>query len=443
MQIVLLSGGSGKRLWPLSNDVRSKQFLRLFPQMDGSYISMAQRVYRQIRRAVPEAQVTVATAKSQVSVLKNQLGDGVDICVEPCRRDTFPAMVLVSSYLHDVKGVGLDEAVAVCPVDPYVEGRYFASVKRLAELAAQGTANLMLMGIEPTYPSSKYGYILPQDTAEVSRVASFKEKPDAKKAAEYIQAGALWNSGVFAYRLGYVLERAHGLFDFRGYEDLRENYRDLWKISFDYAVAEKERSIGVLRYRGEWKDLGTWNTLTEIMERESIGDVILAEDCHNVHAINELGIPLFCTGVRDAVVVASPNGIMVSDKVASSYIKPYVENLSTQVMLAEKSWGEYRVIDVEEESLTIKVTLNPGHGMSYHSHAHRDEIWNIVEGEGEARLDGELRQVRAGDVISLPCGMKHTIKASTRLQIIEIQMGQDISVEDKIKHGSEEVSGIS
>ncbi len=434
MQIVLLSGGSGKRLWPLSNDVRSKQFLRLFPQMDGSYISMAERVYRQIRNAVPAAQVTVATSRLQVSVLRNQLGDQVDICVEPCRRDTFPAIVLVSAYLHDVKHVGLDEAIAVCPVDPYVEGRYFNSVKRLAELAAAGVSDLMLMGIEPTYPSSKYGYILPVDGAEVSRVKSFKEKPNEKKAAEYIEQGALWNSGVFAYRLGYVLDRAHRLLDFQGYEDLYENYCDLRKISFDYAVAEKEQSISVLRYQGEWKDLGTWNTLTEIMEESSIGNVLMAEDCHNVHAINELDIPLFCTGLQDAVVVASPNGIMVSDKTASSHIKPYVENISSQIMLAEKSWGEYRVIDVEENSLTVKVTLNPGHGMSYHSHEHRDEVWTIVEGEGEALLNGEKRPVRTGDIIELPCGMKHSLNAKTRLQVIEVQMGKDISVEDKVKH---------
>ena len=125
MNIVLLSGGSGKRLWPLSNDIRSKQFIPLFPQVDGSYLSMVQRVFRQIRKVDKGADITVATSKSQVSTLKNQLGDEVDISVEPCRRDTFPAIVLVSAYLHDVKGVSQDEVVVVCPVDPYVEAPYF------------------------------------------------------------------------------------------------------------------------------------------------------------------------------------------------------------------------------------------------------------------------------------------------------------------------------
>ena len=313
-----------------------------------------------------------------------------------------------------------------------MENGYFSSVGHLVELASQGTADLMLMGIEPTYPSAKYGYVMPADAGEASRVSSFKEKPDERRAAEYIAAGALWNSGVFAYRLGYVLKKARELLGFRSYEDLFANYQDFKKISFDYAVVEQERNIGVLRYQGEWKDLGTWNTLTEVMDEKGFGEAVLA-DCHNVHAVNELGIPLLCMGMRDVVVAASPNGILVSDKHASSYIKPHVERLPDLVMFAEKSWGEFRIIDVEPGSLTIKVLLNPGHGMSYHSHEHRDEVWTIVEGEGEILLDGTARTVKAGEVIEIPRGMKHTLKAITQLRVIEVQIGEDISVEDKIK----------
>ncbi|SFW37021.1 sugar phosphate nucleotidyltransferase [Selenomonas ruminantium] len=433
MHIVLLSGGSGKRLWPLSNNIRSKQFIPLFPQVDGSYLSMAQRVYRQIRKIDMSADITVATSKSQVSTLKNQLGDSVDISVEPCRRDTFPAIVLVSAYLHDVKGVGLDETVAVCPVDPYVSTDYYRAVEQLTQLAAKGTADLMLMGIEPTYPSEKYGYIMPASKDKISKVASFKEKPTAVKAAEYIKQGALWNSGVFAYRLGYVLEKAHELLDFMGYADLYENYSNLTKISFDYAVVEKESSIGVLRYAGEWKDLGTWNTLTEIMHEPSIGDVTIDETTCDTHVVNEMDVPILVMGAKNLVVAASPEGILVADKGASSYIKPYVDNLTQQVRFAEKSWGRFQIIDVENDSLTIKVTLNAGHGMNYHSHAHRHEIWNIVSGAGRVLLDGKEQAVKAGDIIELPIGCKHKVMADTRMTIIEVQMGEAISKEDKIK----------
>lgn len=152
MNIILLSGGSGKRLWPLSNDIRSKQFIKIFKTADG-YESMVQRVYRQITEVDKDASVTIATSKTQVSAIHNQLGDSVGVCVEPCRRDTFPAIALATAYLHDVKGVGLDEAVVVCPVDPYVNNDYFAALKDLSDLAEKGSANLSLMGIEPTYPS--------------------------------------------------------------------------------------------------------------------------------------------------------------------------------------------------------------------------------------------------------------------------------------------------
>ena len=433
MHIVLLSGGSGKRLWPLSNDIRSKQFIPLFPQVDGSYLSMTQRVFRQIRKVDRDADITVATSKSQVSTLKNQLGDDVDISVEPCRRDTFPAIVLVSAYLHDVKGVGLDEAVAVCPVDPYVTADYYSAVKELTELAAKGTADLMLMGIEPTYPSEKYGYIIPTSKEKISQVLSFKEKPTSAKAADYIVKGALWNSGVFAYRLGYVLEKAHELLDFKGYEDLYENYANLTKISFDYAVVETEKSIGVLRYVGEWKDLGTWNTLTEIMQDSFIGDVIMDDNCRDTHVINEMSVPVLVMGGKNLVVAASPEGILVADKDTSSYIKPYVENLTQQIMFAEKSWGSFQIIDVEDDSLTIKVTLGSGQGMNYHSHEYRREVWNVVSGEGVVLIDGMNRDVKAGDIIELPVGCKHKVTARTNMTIVEVQLGTDISKEDKIK----------
>ncbi len=433
MNIVLLSGGSGKRLWPLSNDIRSKQFIKIFKTEDGEYESMVQRVYRQIRAVDSDATVTIATSKKQVSAINNQLGDGVGISVEPCRRDTFPAIALATAYLHDVQGIPENEAVVVCPVDPYVEREYFEALKELGRLASEGVANLTLMGIEPTYPSEKYGYIIPESGDAVSRVSTFKEKPDASTAKEYIAKGALWNGGVFAYKISYLLEKAHELIDFTDYNDLYAKYDTLEKISFDYAVVEKEKSIAVMRFSGEWKDLGTWNTLTEAMEEAVVGDAVLNDTCENVNVINDLSIPILCMGLKNAVVAASPEGILVSDKEQSSYIKPYVDKLDQQVMFAEKSWGSFLVLDVADECLTIKVTLNPGHRMNYHSHEHRDEVWTVIAGSGRTVVDGTVRRVRPGDVISVIAGQKHTIIADSELQVVEVQLGSEINVADKKK----------
>lgn len=436
MNIILLSGGSGKRLWPLSNDVRSKQFIKIFKDTEGDeYRSMVQRIYSQIKTVDPDATVTIATSKSQVSAIHNQLGTEVGISVEPCRRDTFAAIALATAYLHDVQGVPETEAVVVCPVDPFVELSYFECVNDLCKEAEKGEKNLVLMGIEPTYPSEKYGYIKPFTDENGNCSYAFTEKPTKDKAQEYIDQGALWNGGVFAYKLSYVLNKSKELLGTADYNELFNGYADLKKISFDYAVVEAESSIGVLTYSGSWKDLGTWNTLTEAMEENVIGEGRMNETCSNVHIINELDIPILGMGLHDVVISASPEGILVSDKEQSSYIKPYVDAISQQIMFAEKSWGSYRVLDVEEESLTVKVTLNPKHSMNYHSHDHRDEVWTVISGSGKTIVDGMDQPVKPGDVITMQAGCKHTVIAGDDgLQLIEVQLGKEISVSDKHKY---------
>ena len=431
MNVILLSGGSGKRLWPLSNEVRSKQFIRLFKTEDGRQESMVQRVYRQIRQADPDAKIIIATSKAQVSAIRNQLEKNVSISVEPSRRDTFPAIALACAYLYDVQGVSPEEPVVVCPVDPYVDDSYFQSLKKLSKLAETGAANLVLMGMQPTYPSEKYGYILPENKAGISRVLTFKEKPDAETAQKYIENGGLWNGGVFAFKLQYVLDKAYRTVDFLDYQDLYAKYEQLPKTSFDYAVTERETNIQVLRFAGEWKDIGTWNTITEAMDEHSLGDVLLHESCKNVHILNELNVPVLAVGLHDVVISASPQGILVSDKGQSSYIKPLVDGLEQQVMFAEKSWGSYQVLDVEDGSLTIKVTLKPGHSMNYHCHQFRDEVWVVVAGKGRVTLDGVERIVKASDIVSMKAGCAHTVLALSELKMVEVQVGEEISREDK------------
>lgn len=430
MNLILLSGGSGKRLWPLSNDIRSKQFIKIFKTTDG-YESMVQRMYRLIRQTDPHAVITLATSKTQVSSLHNQLGKNIDISVEPCRRDTFPAIALATAYLHDVKGISADEAVVVCPVDPYVNEEWFSALHQLHTLAQKGTANLCLLGINPTYPSEKYGYIIPQTQDAISGVKTFKEKPDVKTAETYISQGGLWNGGVFAYKIGYVLKRAHELIDFTDYQDLFHKYETLQKISFDYAVAEKEPDIAVMRFNGEWKDLGTWNTFTEVMQDPTIGNVRLDNTCKNLHVINELDVPIVCMGLKNTVVAASPEGILIADKHQSSYLKPIVDQIVQDIQFAEKSWGSYHVLDTQKDSLTIRITLNPGHKMNYHSHARRNEVWTIVSGQGRSIVDGMEQPVKPGDVISMQARCKHTIIADTELKVIEVQLGTDIRADDK------------
>ncbi|MBR5109284.1 MAG: cupin domain-containing protein [Clostridia bacterium] len=438
MIVILLSGGSGMRLWPLSNEVRSKQFIKIFNDPTGKRESMVQRVYRQLKTVDPDCSVTVATARSQIPAILNHLGKKVHISIEPCRRDTFPAIVLATAYLHDVMGIPEDEVAVVCPVDPYVELGYFEALKRMDAQAAKGEANLVLMGIEPTYPSKKYGYIIPNDCGAVSTVKMFKEKPDAAAAQEYIAGGALWNGGVFAYKLKYMLNRAKELLNCTKYQELYDHYEELPKISFDYAVVEKEPSIQVIRYRGEWKDVGTWNTMVEAMHGNTLGHVILNEQCENVHVLNELEVPVLAMNVQNLIISASPQGILVTEKHASAHIKPFVGMIDQRARFYEKAWGEIMVLDVGESSMTLRLKLIPGGTFRYHRHELRDESWTVVEGTGEAVVNDQTIPLHPGSVVNLPRGCMHNLVAYTHMTVIEIMCGEKLSDDDYIKFPRDE-----
>lgn len=431
MNIILLSGGSGKRLWPLSNDVRSKQFLKLFKNNDGNLESMVQRVYRQIKNIDSSINITIATSNTQVSSIKNQLGDKVNISVEPSRRDTFPAILLAVAYLHDVQKVDKDEAVIVCPVDQYVGEDYFYKVLDLYKIIENSSVNIALLGIKPDHPSDKYGYIIPNDNQCKTYVKSFKEKPSIDAAIEYIKEGALWNAGVFAFKISYLLNKAKEILGDCDYYGLLSQYNTLKKISFDYEIVEKENKILVLRYDGRWLDLGSWSTLSSNMSERIMGDVVIGDGCDNVSVVNELDIPVLTMGIRNAVISTSPDGILVSSLEQADRIKPYVENIHRVTMYADKSWGAFRVIDIENDSMTIKVTIQKGDRMNYHSHEHRDEVWVVTSGNGRTIVDGMEQNIKKGDVITMKAGCRHTVIADTELKLIEVQLGKEISINDK------------
>ena len=438
MQIILLSGGSGKRLWPLSNNARSKQFLPLLQSPAGDSESMVQRVVRQIGESRLSGTITIATNSSQRDIIINQLGDEVDIVTEPERRDTFPAIALAAGYLSMAKKCSNDEVVVVMPCDPYTETKYFDVIADMVEAVENNAADLVLMGITPTCPSTKFGYVVPcSEDAEKSilRVKRFTEKPDVQRAEALLDEGALWNGGVFAFRLSYMVNVLEKYITASSFEELHSRYGELPKISFDYEVAEKAESVAVLPFNGKWKDLGTWNSLTEELSSKAIGNVALGEQTENTHVINELGMPVFCNGVKDIVVASSPDGILVCGKEYSENIKNYVDNLSPRPMYEERRWGSYRVLDSTTYSdcymsLTKVLQIKSGRYISYQIHNNREEVWTVVDGEGVVVLDGETRNVSRGDVVVINQGQKHAIKATTDLQIVEVQMGSSLVEED-------------
>lgn len=440
MQIILLSGGSGKRLWPLSNNARSKQFIKLLTAPDGSKESMVQRVIRQLKESGFSDSITVATSASQRDVIINQLGDEISVVTEPERRDTFPAIALASSYLTHGMHCSADEIVVVMPCDPYTEAGYFETIKRMADAVMDNRAELVLMGIRPTYPSAKYGYVVPvSDNGEsgIYRVSRFTEKPDVMTAEKLISEGAFWNGGVFAFRLGYMTDIVSRYIQTDTFAGIRSRYGEFPKISFDYEVAERAQSVAVIPFSGGWKDLGTWNTLTDELRDRTIGNVILDKESKNTHVINELELPIMCIGAQNLIIAASCDGILISEKSKSEDIKAYADRLQRRPMYEERRWGEYKVIDTVEfpdgyKTLTKQLKIKSGKGISYQVHRHRDEVWTFVDGEGMLVLDDKVTKIGRGDTVCIRKGVKHAVKAVTDLLFIEVQSG-DLLVEEDIE----------
>ncbi|MCM3409934.1 sugar phosphate nucleotidyltransferase [Metabacillus litoralis] len=440
MKIVLLSGGSGKRLWPLSNDSRSKQFLKVLRNTNGTE-SMVQRVWRQIESVGLSQSTIIATSKSQVDMIQSQLNNKASLIIEPYRRDTFPAIALAASYIYSVKKAKLDEVVSVLPVDPYVNKDFFDRVNDLEYVLNESNSDIALIGVKPTYPSSKYGYIVPKKEESASKyitVSRFTEKPSEVVAENLIKNGALWNCGVFAFKLKYIIE----ILEEKGlpvnYDDLLEQYDKLPKISFDYEVVEKAKNIITLPYSGFWKDLGTWNTLTEEMGTSQIGKGVISNDSTNAHLINELDIPVTVLGVSNIVVAASPDGILVADKESSPRIKEIVGDFDNRPMYEERRWGWYRVLDYTKfdqgnEILTKRIGIYKGKNLSYQFHTMRSEVWTIIKGEGIFAHNGKLKVVQQGDVLQINKGDHHAIKAISDLEIIEIQDGSELIEEDVVR----------
>ncbi|WP_019720324.1 sugar phosphate nucleotidyltransferase [Heyndrickxia coagulans] len=442
MKLVLLSGGSGKRLWPLSNDARSKQFLKVLSSEDGKYQSMVQRVWDQLKLANLDTSTLVATSKFQVEVIQNQLNYEPDLIVEPTRRDTFPAIALAASYLYSELKTKDDEAVVVLPVDPFVDSDFFSKLKGLEDVINnQKDIELALIGVRPTYPSEKYGYIVPEKfnkDIKIAKVSRFTEKPNQEDAKLLIEQGAMWNCGVFAFRLSYLIDLLSKKNYPVRYDELLNQYHTLPKISFDYEVVEKATNIAVLTYEGYWKDLGTWNTLTEEMKTNQIGKGIISEDSNNTHLINELDIPVTVLGVSNVVVAVSPDGILISDKEKSPKIKEYVNGFDDKPMYEERRWGWYRVLEYVKynenlEMLTKRIALNAGQNLSYHYHLERSETWTIIKGKGIVIKDDNIVQVSEGDVVQIHKGERHALKAITDLEVIEVQTGSMLIDEDVIR----------
>lgn len=399
---------------------------------------MLQRVWAQLDKVGLQHVAHVCASRAQYDMIEAQVG-AVPFIEEPARRDTFPAIALATTFLA-AHGADSNEIAVVIPVDHFVEDRYFQQIAALEAVLQASGADLALLGVEPSEPSSKFGYIRLGDAltgVAARRVQSFVEKPEREVAAQLIAEGALWNCGVFCFRIGYIqrllaerdLPNAHHL--------LRANFDQLPQRSFDYEVVEQAQSVVACAYDGAWKDLGTWGSLASEMDDAFVGmgDSV---GCVQTQVINELGIPVVTMGLRDTIVVATPDGILVADKDQSAQLKNVIQQYDDRPMFEERKWGSFRVLDLQKledgtEVLTKSIELTPGSHISYQKHLWRSEVWTIIDGHGELALDTRIVGVAAGDVIRIYPEQWHAIRTQNGLKFIEVQRGPALVEEDIIR----------
>ena len=426
MKILLLSGGSGQRLWPLSNDFCSKQYIKVLSGEDGRQ-SMLQRVFSQLRSVEKSNDAVIIASEAQKDIIHSQLGSDTKIAFEPSRKDTFPAILLGCSWLYE-HGSNEDEVVIVMPVDPYVGRDYFENFELLSNKLIESGSDIALMGAIPSYPSEKYGYIIPGEKKNgYFEIKGFKEKPQLEEAEELLRQKALWNCGVFCFRLGLMKDYClkYG-FEF-SYSEIKENYEKLPTISFDYEVLEKSGNKIGIEYGGTWKDIGTWNTLTEEMDVDSIGDVYIDDTSNSTHVVNTLDIPLIVMGADNLIVSATYDGILVADKEKSSYLKDSLKKIKISPRYEERRWGTIKTIDRSEEGgrgvCTNKVKVTSGKYTSFHRHTEHDEVITILSGEGLLITENCILKLTPGISVTIEANRFHAIKGNKELVYIEILLG--------------------
>ncbi|RUT31596.1 cupin domain-containing protein [Paenibacillus zeisoli] len=436
MKIILLSGGSGKRLWPLSGEVRSKTFLKLLPAPDGSRESMIQRVCRQLGEAGLLDSATIVTHHSQLELMRSQIGNRIPILTESHKRGTLTAIALACAYLQSQPGADPSEPLIFMPVDPYVEASFFGLLRTLPSVLSSSGANIALIGTRPTFPSTQYGYIVPEaansNTGDIyRRVSKFAEKPDMNQARVLLQKDALWNCGVFAFSLGFISEALLGYGLPGDYDQLLQLYEGLSEASFDKEIVEHTKNTVVVPYEGAWEDLGSWDTFTKHLGTNSIGPGSISGDSSNTHLVSELDQPIHVIGVSNLIIAASHDGILVASKENSSRIKELDPGKSILPSNTEYSWGSSRILrrsgplKTPGELISVVRVLQGKH-MGEPATPEWTMIWMVLSGSGQVKVNGSTRAVKPGDVLEIKPGTPYSLEANTELEFVSVKFREPV-----------------
>lgn len=455
MKVIILAGGSGTRLWPLSRDRYPKQFIKL----QGDKPSLFQETFRRSLLLADVDDIYVVTNKKYKFLVMGaveELGykyNETNIIVEPEAKNTLPA---IYAGVYEIAKKGND-SVVVFPSDHMIlKGKEFVDIIKDSEVLTKDS--IITFGIKPDGPNTGYGYIAPgKQKLNGYEVKEFKEKPDYEVAVTYVNEGYYWNAGIFIFNTEFFINEvklyAKNIYDaFKTSSNIKEAFNKIdEKISIDYGIMEKSRNIAVTPIDIGWNDLGSFDTFYDVFDKDENNNIVDSDniviDSKNNYIHSEKGKLVSTVGIDDLIIVDNRDALLICKKDQSQKVKEIVETLkSRNDIRAEyhvqdyRPWGNYKVIEEEKNSFKIKrIKVSKGKKLSYQMHHHRSEHWIVVKGMAKVTIDDIEKLLPAGESIFIKPGQKHRLEneGKTPLEIIEVQMGDYLEEDDIVRFNDE------
>lgn len=455
MKVIILAGGSGTRLWPLSRERFPKQFIKL----QGDKPSLFQQTFTRSLLLANENDIYVVTNekyKFLVMGAVEELGikyDENNIIVEPEAKNTLPA--IYAGVIEAAKKG--NDSVVVFPSDHMIsKSKEFAKIIKESEPLAKDS--IITFGIKPDMPNTGYGYISPgEKKLNGYKVEEFKEKPDYEVAVTYVEEGYFWNAGIFMFNIDFFIDEvkkyAINIYKaFEGSTDIQEAFSKIdEKISIDYGIMEKSKNVTVAPVDIGWNDLGSFDSFYDVLEKDENSNIVNSDDIvidsKNNFINSEDGKLVATVGVDDLIIVDNRDALLICKKDQSQKVKQVVETLKerndsrTEFHVQDyRPWGNYKVLEEEDGQFKIKrIAVNQGKKLSYQMHYHRSEHWIVVKGMAKVTIDDEEKLIPAGESVFIRPGQKHRLEnpGMMPLEIIEVQMGNYLEEDDIVRFEDE------